>query len=93
MVVTAEDVVITFDGSEDVTVTVPDEYMDNHEDHRLAGLCGNLDGNVDNDLVDYAGKLPRKLFGPPFAYKFSKIFLTPHRLLSTPPVYLALKYE
>ena len=54
MVVTAENVVVTFDGHEDVTITVPEEYH-SEDDHRLAGLCGNLDYNPKNDMVDYVG--------------------------------------
>ena len=56
MVVTSENVVIAFDGSSDVAITVPQEYWSkSNNNHRLSGLCGNLDGNENNDMVDYKG--------------------------------------
>lgn len=59
MVVTSENVAISFDGSSDVAITVPEQYYSKtNKDHRLSGLCGNLDGNPNNDMLDYKG-IPR----------------------------------
>ena len=55
MLVTAENVVVTFDGVSDVAITVSEEYRTNNKDHKLSGLCGNHDGNPKNDFVDYQG--------------------------------------
>lgn len=58
MVVTSENIVVTFDGLQDLMITVPETYnQDNTPGHRFAGLCGNLDHNPDNDMVDYKGEL------------------------------------
>ena len=57
MVVTSAGVVVYFDGSEKVDIKVPEEYLTTEDaNHRLVGLCGNLDGNPDNDMMDYQGK-------------------------------------
>ena len=34
MLVTAEGVVVTFDGAQDITITVPEEYTSKNDDHR-----------------------------------------------------------
>ena len=56
MVITSDQVIITFDGREDITITVPDSYRTvKKKNHRLVGLCGNLDGDNTNDWVDFNG--------------------------------------
>ena len=56
MVITSDQVVIKFDGFEDVAVTVPESYQSKKgSNQRLKGLCGNFDGDASNDLVDYTG--------------------------------------
>lgn len=58
MVLTGEGVLIKFDGYEDVAVTVPDSYFtEAGANHRLNGLCGNFDGNPNNDWTDFTGFL------------------------------------
>ena len=54
MIITGENVVVTFDGIMEVSVTVPEEYNFGGE-HKLSGLCGNHDGDPKNDFIDYAG--------------------------------------
>ena len=54
MVVTSEKAVIKFDGSEDVSITLPDSFRASHGNiHKINGLCGTPDGDISNDFVDY----------------------------------------
>lgn len=70
LVITSEQVIIKFDGVEDVAITVPDKYKTvEGGNHRLSGLCGNLDGSPNNDLVDFTGAKRKGI------YEFSKVYL------------------
>ena len=54
MVVTAEGAVIKFDGVEDISVTLPETFAPGtSHNHDISGLCGNMDGDISTDLIDY----------------------------------------
>ncbi|EDO44199.1 predicted protein [Nematostella vectensis] len=53
---TSDEVLIYFDGSEELMIKVPDSYKTvNSSDTRLKGLCGNYDGNNTNDFIGLDG--------------------------------------
>lgn len=57
MVVTAEGAVIKFDGLEDISVTLPATFTPNSgNNHDISGLCGNMDGDISTDFIDYIHK-------------------------------------
>nr|XP_047137780.1 mucin-2 isoform X2 [Hydra vulgaris] len=55
MVITSDQVIVTFDGREVVEITVPESYRATKKKNSLVGLCGNFDGDHRNDFVDFSG--------------------------------------